>query len=198
MNWHNIISWCTVRYWTTAVMILSVMTAFAQYLTIQNTGYHVTYNARTCLPEYVEWTITPTQLGGIPRSQAGSFRSDKRVPKPRALPRHYTNSGYQRGHLCPSADWSASAALMSETFVMTNVVPMRPQLNMVAWRTTESMCRLYALRYGGVRVRVWTFIEGGDTLYLRNSPVAVPTAFAKQVSTMLGDSLLCEWHYSNR
>ena len=186
---------------TCCVMICSPFhgsQAFPQHYTLRNSGYTVYYNSRTCLAEYVEWTITPTQLGGFSRTDAGSFRIDRRVPRPRAKSSHYTNSGFHRGHLCPAADWSASTLMMRETFLLTNVVPMRPRVNMVGWKATESRCRMLAIQYNGVRVRVWTFIETADTLYLRNSPIAVPTSFAKQVSTLDGDSLLCEWRYVNQ
>jgi endonuclease G, mitochondrial len=57
------------------------------------------------------------------------------MPGPR--PQDYVGSHYDRGHLCPSADRSASSAANQETFVMTNMQPQRHALNAGPWQALE-------------------------------------------------------------
>lgn len=180
------------------VMICAKVFAQASLVALHNDAYDVVYNPRTCNAEFVTYILDDSDIGGLHRSDAGAFRVDKRCPKPRATTKDYVNSGYHRGHLCPSADRSANAQLMRQTYLLSNVVPMVPRVNMVGWKMTESVTRMMAQKYGRVRVRIWTFIEGRDTSYLRCSPVAIPTHFAKQVCTVESDSVLVEWRYANR
>lgn len=183
-----------------AVIILAslVRECTAQMLTLVNQGYTVQFNVHTTTAQQVEWCIYPTDLGAYPRASVGSFKVDKRTPKPRAQSKHYTNSGYQRGHLCPSADRSGDIDRMKETYLLSNVVPMAPKLNMGQWKQTEITCRALAYLYNGVRVRVHVWTDSVFISYLRQSPIAIPKAFGKQVFTISTDSLLCEWYLENR
>jgi DNA/RNA endonuclease G (NUC1) len=47
----------------------------------------------------------------------------------------YTNSGYDRGHLVPNADYGA------DTFIITNVVPMLSAFNRGSWKKSEKNIR---------------------------------------------------------
>lgn len=53
----------------------------------------------------------------------------------------YTNSGFDRGHLCPSDDRDASATDNAVTFLMTNIMPQAPQLNQGIWAEMEDYAR---------------------------------------------------------
>src|SRR5262245_21988007 len=56
-------------------------------------------------------------------------------------PNDYRASGFDRGHLCPAADRSATRADMDATFLMTNMVPQSPDLNRMTWEKLEHYCR---------------------------------------------------------
>jgi len=47
----------------------------------------------------------------------------------------YTNTGYQRGHLVPNADYGC------DTYYMSNAVPMNPDLNQKIWSQSEKHIR---------------------------------------------------------
>ncbi len=51
----------------------------------------------------------------------------------RVTPNDYLRSGYDRGHLCSSADREASPEINSVTFLMTNMVPQLHELNAGPW-----------------------------------------------------------------
>ena len=53
----------------------------------------------------------------------------------------YTGSGFDRGHLCPSADRTSTVADNSATFLMTNIMPQVPRNNQQTWANLEDYCR---------------------------------------------------------
>jgi hypothetical protein len=79
--------------------------------------------------------------GWAPRA-AATLRPDTSLPAGFLLarPNDYRNSGYDKGHLCPAADRSASREDMDATFLMTNIAPQAPALNRGPWEKLESYC----------------------------------------------------------
>lgn len=165
---------------------------FAQCITLVNPNYTVTYNTKTNLAEEVQWEILPSNLGRLPRKNV-RFRTDWRTPRPRANTKHYTRSGYQRGHLCPSADFNARYNLMIQTYLLSNIVPMRDTINCGSWYRTEVRCRAEAIKLGGVRVKAFTAITTTDTIYMKGTPIAIPNVLRKELWTLAGDSLITQW-----
>lgn len=63
----------------------------------------------------------------------------------------YSGSGYDRGHIVPSADRFGNAELNRQTFYMTNIVPQTGDLNQYPWNKLEMYAR--------------TLVYRGNTLY---------------------------------
>lgn len=178
-------------------MILSGMQIQAQKVTLHNRGYDVEYNTLTAIADRVTYYLSPSDFEGYRKPKRKAFKVDRRTPAPRAKTGHYTNSGYQRGHLCPAADRSQDKTLYEETFLLSNVAPMSPALNLGAWKSTEDYTRKLAQVYRRVRVVVLVWCPESITHRLPDSPVAIPYAFGKQVYTADTDSLLQEWFIYN-
>ena len=53
----------------------------------------------------------------------------------------HTGSGFDRGHMCPSADRADTETNNDPTFYMTNIIPQAPNLNRKTWERLESYCR---------------------------------------------------------
>jgi endonuclease G len=53
----------------------------------------------------------------------------------------YLHSGYDRGHMCPSADRQDSPANNAQTFLFTNIEPQLHELNAGPWEQLESYAR---------------------------------------------------------
>jgi endonuclease G len=104
----------------------------------------VSYNPRLRDPNWVAWRLTPADLGAVHRGQ--SFHPDPLLPVTylHVLPADYSGSGYDRGHLCPSGDRTASSDTNDETFVMTNVQPQRHASNAGPWEKLERFERRLA------------------------------------------------------
>ena len=67
-------------------------------------------------------------------------------------PRDYSDTGFDRGHLCPSDDRDGSPEENQETFFMTNMVPQAPENNRGIWKHLEEYTR--------------TLLEQGNELYI--------------------------------
>lgn len=104
-------------------------------------AYALSYNDRRGTANWAAWRITREDLGEAERQN--DFRPDARLPAGfRKIRRSdYTRSGYDRGHLVPSADRTRTDGLNSDTFLMTNMVPQTPDLNRVTWEGLESYLR---------------------------------------------------------
>lgn len=94
-----------------------------------------------------------------------------------AMPRDYTNSGYDRGHLSPSGDMPTAEA-DAETFSMANVAPQAPHFNRGSWEQAESLVRDIAVYVGETWVVTGVLFEGAHVQKI-GSRVLVPTAFYK-------------------
>ncbi|MEQ8925747.1 MAG: DNA/RNA non-specific endonuclease [Fulvivirga sp.] len=71
-----------------------------------------------------------------------NFRADVRIPKRfRAGLRAYVGSGYDRGHLVASANNDILEIQNSETFLLSNMSPQKPNFNRRIWRELESAIR---------------------------------------------------------
>lgn len=71
-----------------------------------------------------------------------NFRADVRIPRRfRAGLKAYKGSGYDRGHLVGSANQDALEIQNSETFLLSNMSPQKPNFNRRIWRDLESAVR---------------------------------------------------------
>ncbi|MDQ6785718.1 MAG: DNA/RNA non-specific endonuclease [Acidobacteriota bacterium] len=106
-----------------------------------NTAYALSYNNAKGTPNWVAWRVAESDFGSADRQN--NFRPDDRLPPgfKRVTPTDYTGSGFDRGHLCPSADRSSSPDANSLTFLMTNMTPQTPDLNRNVWEHFESYAR---------------------------------------------------------
>ena len=72
-----------------------------------------------------------------------SFHADQRIDLEqfRVRPNDYLHSGFDRGHMVPAADFSATQEALQSTFTMANMVPQSPLLNKGFWAKLEGLIR---------------------------------------------------------
>lgn len=141
-----------------------------------NTAYALSYNSTRGTANWVAWRVSENNLGDADRQN--DFRPDPRLPKGWTIikPGDYTRSGFDRGHLCPSADRVSEDDENSETFLMTNIAPQTPDLNRSAWRKLEEYSR-GLVRRGKVDLYIYAGVYGEKGSLKRK--VTVPTNFWK-------------------
>lgn len=99
--------------------------------------YVVSYNPRLRDPNWVSWRLDGSDFGRASRQD--NFRIDPELPATmyHVTTTDYAHSGFDRGHLCPSADRTRSVSENAATFLMTNMQPQRPELNRGPWEDLE-------------------------------------------------------------
>ena len=119
---------------------------------IERPQYTLSYNRDHGIPNWVSWQVTKQDLGNVKRSP--TFSPDTSLPKGwyQVTLDDYTGSGYDRGHMCPSADRTATAKDNLATFILTNVLPQAPGNNRSTWEHLEAFAR--------------TLVDKGHTLYI--------------------------------
>lgn len=104
--------------------------------------YALSYNNDKGTSNWTSWHLDSTWIGVTDRQD--DFRSDDTLP---VSFKHVSNGyqfatyGFQRGHMCPSADRTSSVADNSATYLMTNMVPQSPGNNQGPWRVMEEYIR---------------------------------------------------------
>lgn len=161
---------------------LTLLAQHAKVLVLDKGSYRVYYNPAVGLPEVVLWRVTSTDIGHAKRDPSYRFKTDKETPKPRVTSDMFTNSGYQRGHMCPAADRSANKDLMKSTFIMSNVAPMAPACNTGPWKITENYGRQLLCQVDTVQVSASCIFFPKDTSWIGGHRVAVPHAFMKVIT----------------
>ena len=123
--------------------------------------YTLSYNSSKGIANWVSWHLSAAWIGDADRCNC--FAPDNTLPAgfTKVLTSNYTGSGFDRGHLCPSADRSASAADNEATFLMTNIAPQSPQLNQKPWKGLEDYCRRLAERDMEMYIIAGSYGEGG-------------------------------------
>lgn len=107
--------------------------------------YYVTgYSFYFRQPKWVLEIVNPPTINGDPLGveRSDNFRPDYRVPEMfRADLVDFKGSGYDRGHLVPSANQRGLETQNSETFLLSNMSPQAGDLNRFAWRELEQQVR---------------------------------------------------------
>lgn len=106
--------------------------------------YALSYNRDKGIPNWVSWELNKSWLGDAPRSN--NFRPDDTLVEDwyRVTPHDYIRSGYDKGHMTPSADRSNNPDDNAATFLMTNILPQAPDNNQGYWARLEEYGRTLA------------------------------------------------------
>ncbi len=107
---------------------------------LQRPQYSLAYNDDNHTANWVSWHVESHDLGSV---QRGTVQPDPDLPSSYypVTPRDYTGSGFDRGHLCPSADRTDTFENNAMVFYMTNIVPQAAGNNQGPWKLLEDYGR---------------------------------------------------------
>ena len=136
-------------------------TASADNYFIDQQYYVESYNSSKGGPNWVSWHIGAADLGKADRMD--NFRPDENLPGSMYAvnANDYKNSGFDKGHNCPSADRTSTQDANSATFLMDNIVPQAPNNNQHLWEHLESYCRDKVQRGNEVFIVMGNYGTGG-------------------------------------
>ncbi len=108
---------------------------------MRKVAYTLSYSRERGIPNWVSWHLYAADFGSAPRQE--NFLPDQSLPFSwyAVTSDSYSNSGFDRGHDCPSGDRTAATDLNTSTFLMTNVIPQAPKLNQGPWNDFENYVR---------------------------------------------------------
>ncbi len=133
--------------------------------------YSLSYSRDNGGPNWVSWHLDSSWLGSTSRQD--DFRADTTLPAGwyQVQATDFSGSGFDRGHMCPSADRTITVTANSATFLMTNMIPQLPANNQGVWANLESYSRTLVSQGNELYI-----ISGGQGLqyFIANGHVAVP------------------------
>ncbi len=113
---------------------------------VRHTYYSLSYNENYEQANWVYYSLTDSMVFNSGQERKNSFKMDKSVVSVSAKSSDYTNSGFDRGHLCPAGDMDFNAVAMAESFLMSNISPQVPDFNRGVWKELEFQVREWATK----------------------------------------------------
>lgn len=127
---------------------------------------------------WVAHIIIPEVISGN-LNRTNDFREDDKVKTGSATLDDYWFSGYDRGHVAPSADFRWSGKGISESYLYSNMSPQLAELNRERWAELEGFLRNYVI----TRKRQLHVVAGGilteGLSVIGESKVSVPKLYYK-------------------
>lgn len=123
------------------------LTSLHDVQVIEHKYFVIYYDKEFRLARWVKYELTKEQVASHEAKRRNRFMADPMLNGQSdiaVVPKEYRKTGYDQGHLAPSADFAFSQKANDDTFVMSNMVPQKPKLNRVAWRMLEDQVRKWA------------------------------------------------------
>jgi len=151
---------------------------------INHAGYTLSYNCTYRIANWVIYELTSEETESKVKRK-NRFIGDPFLDSCQVSPNDYLRTGFDKGHLAPSADMCWSQQTMEESFYMTNMAPQKPGFNRGIWKNLEDKTRDWAIEN-----RMIVVISGpvlSDNLKtIGKSKVTVPKYFFKVIVDLAG------------
>lgn len=149
-----------------------------------NDAYASLSSALARTPLWSAEKLTPADMAMARGTErASEFDADDRLPRgDRAELSDYRRSGWDRGHLAPSADMPGPRA-QEQSFLLSNIAPQDARLNRGEWADLEADVRSLARRRDAVYVVTGVLFQAAEIETVPSGRVLVPTSFWKAVAS---------------
>jgi endonuclease G len=146
---------------------------------ISHKSYTVSYNLTYHVADWVAYELTAEET--VPVVQRNNhFVPDPLLKSGSASNEDYKGSGYDRGHLAPSADMCYSYQTMVESFYLSNITPQAPSFNRGIWEKLEQQVRQWAVDDKAVYIVTGTVLTKGLPT-IGYDRITVPAYFYKVI-----------------
>lgn len=126
------------------------------------TQFTLSYNEDHEQADWVAYQLTKDEIQHN-MDRCNCFEDDNAVTSQSAGDSDYISTGFDRGHLSPSADNKMSAKANRESFLFSNMSPQLPSFNQGIWADLEDWVRNKVMEY--------------DTVYVVTGPVFINNLF---------------------
>lgn len=139
---------------------------------IQRTVEAIDYSDNLGQPNWASWDLTAADIGNS--GYSGLFAADTNLPPSfyEVPPNAFSGSGYDRGHMCPSADRTDTTNDNILVFLMSNIIPQAGNMNSGVWDQFEDYCRSQATN--GYELLITCGPSRFTGAYIASGHVAVP------------------------
>ncbi len=145
------------------------------------TGYLLSHNPSNKTPNWVIEHLTADKANANVVQRYNKFQADPNIEEgKRAELSDYKKSGYDRGHMAPSADMKWDKDAMIECFYLSNMVPQIGKgMNQGIWARLEDKIRTWAINRGELFIFTGPIFAGEEKKSVGLNQVAVPTHLYK-------------------
>lgn len=141
-----------------------------------NTEYVSYFNKQLKIPVATFESLSSYEANNhAPRTN--NFRADYRAGWYSAQPKDYTRTGYDRGHMAASSN-SSELSTVSESFLMTNIVPQNHSMNTGRWKALEDYSKKLAAKYNELKIITYAEADCRKPETIKNG-VAIPKTMGK-------------------
>ncbi|HRF80641.1 MAG TPA: DNA/RNA non-specific endonuclease [Flavobacteriales bacterium] len=153
-------------------------------------GHMLVYSEKHEQPKWTAHVASPDLIKGN-LARIDSFLPDPAVKTGTAVTADYWYSGYDRGHLVPSADMRWNYDALKATYYYSNISPQLADFNREIWADLEDWGRRY-VNFSKRRVFIMTgpvLRDGLPTMQKagRQNEVSIPEYFWKVIADLDGD-----------
>jgi endonuclease G len=164
-------------------------TSYPSNFLIQRGQYVTSYNRDRGIPNWTGWELDASWSGSAVRQN--NYIPDPLVPAQwyHVVTNDYSNTGFSRGHVCPSEDRTRTQPDNDSLFYMTNMIPQTQTLNGGPWEVLETYCRTLSAAGNKLYIYAGTYGEGGTGVYgyltsFANNKVTVPAKTWKVIMVL--------------
>ncbi|MEG1648515.1 MAG: DNA/RNA non-specific endonuclease [Rikenellaceae bacterium] len=152
-----------------------------------NGRYRVLYSPKNKIPLFVSYILTRREAQRNIVKRSNTFTSDPhyiKIDVELADDSDYRRSGYDRGHMLPSADRNDSEIENVNTFLYSNIAPQRPALNRGTINALEQKIREWAIKYDSLYIITGSILTDNNNRPTQKigKGVAVPQYFYKVIA----------------
>lgn len=151
---------------------------------IHKTGFILAYSCGYRSARWVAYMLEAEEIKAKVRRK-NHFIADTLPDSCLVVPEDYKRSGFDKGHLAPSADLCWSLQTMQESFCMTNMSPQKPRFNRGMWKKLEDQVRDWAVENDSVYI-VTGPVLGPGLPVIGLSRICIPEFFYKVILDFSG------------
>jgi endonuclease G len=150
--------------------------------TEQYRGFALSYNPKHRQANWVAYELTKEKVETNITGRTNNFDKDPKIPNS-PTPSDYRGSGYDKGHLAPSADMRWDIRAQDECFYMTNMSPQVNKFNTGIWERLESQVRRWAKEKKRIQVVTGPVLHNlKPTKRIgKNKDISVPREYYKAI-----------------
>ena len=150
---------------------------------ISHTGFSFLFNDAHKQSDWVVYMLCRERIANPVTKRKDNFRPDPAVKTGTATAADYKGSGYDRGHLVPSADMLWSQVAMDESFFFSNMSPHLATFHQAGgiWYKLEDLVKIWAMEYDTLYIVAGAALKQGIRGSIGKNNVSVPEYFYKVI-----------------